>query len=137
MAKQQGRALLVQVDISGTFTNICALNARSFSINNEVIDVSSPDCTTPTGVVVFEGMYGVQTLSVEGTAIYNDTAGFNALLTASLAQTSPSMKITWPGFGTYAFSAHIEEITAEGDKSGALTSKLKLRASGTVTFTAE
>lgn len=136
MAKQVGRGLLVQVDISGTYTNVCAMNQRSFTMNNAKADVTTPDNTTPTGIVLAEFMYGVQSVEVDGTCVYDDTAGYNAILTAWRAQTTPTIKVTVPGDGAYVFAAIVEQITMDGDKEGAVTGKLKLASSGSITFTA-
>ena len=52
MAKQLGRALLVKIGDGGgpeTFSNLCGLNSKSLTLNNNAIDVTTPDCTTQKG----------------------------------------------------------------------------------------
>lgn len=136
MAKQLGRNLLVQADLSGTYTNICGLTARSFSLNNEIIDISTPDCTDPSGKLVFEGQFGLQRFQVEGTALYTDEAAHNAIIAAALAQTAMTFKVTVPGYGTFVGSSLIETVEFSGDKAGALEGKLKISMTGAITFTA-
>jgi predicted secreted protein len=136
MTTQVGRALALQVDISGTYTNICRLNERSLTLSNGVEEVTAPDCTTPTNAVIQEFMYGVQGLTIDGTLFYNDTAGFNAIVDAARQQTLPTLKLTIPGYGNYVFTAVIEEIQFTGAEKGGLSAKLKARSSGALTFTA-
>lgn len=137
MAKQLGRAMVVKIDDgAGTQINLCGLNAKTISINTNSIDATTPDCTTPGGILWRETLAGAKSVDVSGDGIFEDSAAeiqLNAI--AMAADNSTDMEIVVPDFGTYA-GAFRATLEMSGDTEGALTFSGSFESTGAVTFTA-
>jgi TP901-1 family phage major tail protein len=140
MAKKLGRAFLIRIGDGAsteTFNVLCALTAKSLSINTETIDVTTPDCTTPGGVMWRETLDGVRAVSVSGNGLIKDEASEKRANAVALASPNvANFQILVPGLGTYqgAFSLNLE---LGGDATGGVTYSVSLESTGVVTFTAE
>lgn len=140
MAKQKGRSLLVQIgDGGGTevFTTLCGLTTKSLTINNEEIDVTTADCTTPGGVMWTEVLDGVKRVSVSGNGFFEDSTQETRANTVAMA-TPPTanFKIVVPAFGTFAGSFFLSSLEWGGEVAGGVTYAISLASTGAVTFTA-
>lgn len=140
MAKQLGRALLVKIgDGAGTeaFANLCGLNSKTMTINNSLIDVTTPDCTTPAGALWTESLNGVKNVSVSGDGFFEDSVTELRMNTVAMgADPKCNFQIVVPAFGTYAGSFYIESLEFGGETEGGVTYSLTLASNGAVTFTA-
>ena len=140
MAKQLGRTLLVKIgdgESSEAFSNLCGLNSKSLTINNSAIDVTTPDCTTPGGVLWTETLAGVKNVSVSGDGFFEDSAAeLRANTVAMAADNSVNMQIVVPDFGTYAGAFRIDSLEFGGASEGGVTYSLSLSSNGAVAFTA-
>lgn len=140
MAKQLGRALLVKIgdgEASETFSNLCGLNSKSLTINNSSIDVTTPDCTTPGGVLWTETLNGLKNVSLSGDGFFEDStaeARMNTIVMA--ADNQCNFQIVVPDFGTYAGSFRIASVEFGGETEGGVTYSISLESTGAVTFTA-
>lgn len=140
MAKQLGRALLVKIgDGGGTevFTTLCGLTTKNIAINNEEIDVTAPDCTTPEGVMWAEVLGGVKRISVSGSGLFKDrTEETRANTVAMSADPRANLQIIIPAFGTFQGEFFLQSLTYTGEQAGGVTYDVALASSGTITFTA-
>lgn len=140
MAKQLGRTLLVKIgdgETSETFANLCGLNSKSLTINNNAIDVTTPDCDTPGGVLWTETLSGVKNVSVSGDGFFEDSTAELRMNTVAMASdNAANFEITVPDFGTYAGSFRIDSVEFGGESEGGVTYSLSLSSTGEVTFTA-
>jgi len=139
MAKQKGRELLIKIDASDglSYLPLCGLNSKSLTINNSVIDVTTPDCTTPGGPLWTETLDGTKNISVSGDGIFIDEAA--ELQLNAIAMASPSedeFQIIIPSFGTYEGAFNVDSLEYGGDSEGGVTFSLSLSSSGEITFTA-
>ena len=140
MAKQQGRELLVKIRTStgpDVFSTLCGLTTKTITINNNEIDVTTADCTTPGGVLWTGVLGGAKRFSVSGNGFFEDSAAEAALNTLAMA-TSPIgvFQVIMPAFGTFQGSFFLSSTEYGGDQEGGVTYSLSLASSGTVTFTA-
>jgi TP901-1 family phage major tail protein len=139
MAKQLGRALLVKIgdgEASEVFSNLCGLNSKSLTINNNSIDVTTPNCTTPEGVLWTETLAGVKNLSLSGDGFFEDSAAeLRANTVAMAADNKVNMQVVVPDFGTYAGAFRIDSLEFGGETEGGVTYSLSLSSTGAVTFT--
>ena len=139
MAKQLGRALLVKIgDGAATeaFANLCGLNSKAITINNSLIDVTTPDCTTPSGALWTESLNGVKNVSISGDGYFEDSVPELRMNTvAMLADPKGNFTVTIPAFRTYAGSFYIESLEFGGETEGGVTYSLTLTSNGAVTFT--
>lgn len=138
MAKQLGRALLVKIyDGTTDHDNLCGLNSKSLTINNTSIDVTTPDCTTPGGVLWTETLNGVKNVSVSGDGFFEDSAAEARMNTVAMAaDNSTTFEIVVPDFGTYSGTFRIDSVDFGGETEGGVTYSISLSSSGAVTFTA-
>jgi len=140
MAKQLGRAMLLQIELvagGGSFTNLCGLNSKSLTINRNPIDVTTPNCSAPEGLLFTESMAGSFSMSVSGDGFFEDStaeARMNAI--AMAADNIGNFKVIVPSFGTYAGAFRIPSLEFGGETEGGVTYSITLDSSGTVTFTA-
>lgn len=141
MAASKGRLLLLKIGDGGspteTFTNGCGFRARSFTINNNVVDTSKPDCSSPGGVVKYTGIYGIQTITLSGSGESSDDTQNLRLLNAARGQTDLNMQIVVPGWGTFQGSVLIGSLEHSGDTEGTMEFSCDITMTGDVTFTAE
>lgn len=140
MAKQLGRAMLVKIgdgEASEAFTNLCGLNSKTMSINNNSIDVTTPDCTTPEGALWTETMNGVKNVAVSGDGFFEDsTSELRANTVAMAADNAVNLQIVVPDFGTYAGAFRITTLEFGGETEGGVTYSTSFESNGAVTFTA-
>jgi len=141
MAKQLGRALLVKIGDGATpteaFANLCGLNSKTLTINNSVIDVTTPDCAAPEGALWRENLMGVKNISISGDGYFEDsTTELRMNTVAMLADPKGNFKVTVPAFGTYSGSFYIESLEFGGETEGGVTYSLSLTSTGAVTFAA-
>ena len=139
MAQQIGRELLIKGGdgaASEQFTTICGFLARAFSINNNLVDTTVPDCALPGGIVREATTYGVQAVAFNGSGFFDSDAAGVAVANAALNQTTRNYEVIVPGWGTFKGSFKIENFQLSGDKEGSMEFEATFRLSGTATFTA-
>lgn len=140
MAKQLGRALLVKIgdgEVTEAFANLCGLNSKSLTINNNSIDVTTPDCTTPGGPLWTETLSGVKNVSISGDGFFEDsTAELRANTVALASDNTVNMEVVVPDFGTYAGNFRMDSLEFGGESEGGVTYSISLSSNGAVTFTA-
>lgn len=139
MAKQLGRAMLVKIgDGAGseTFATLCGLTSKTLTINNERIDVTAPDCTTPEGALWLESLGGIKSVTVSGAAVFKDRAEETRANTVAMAaDPKANFQIVIPAFGTYQGSFYVDSLEYGGEQSGGVTYSISLTSDGPVTFT--
>ena len=140
MAKQLGRALLVKIgdgEATESFNNLCGLNSKSLTINNSAIDVTTPDCTSPEGLLFTETLAGLKNISVSGDGFFEDSAAEARMNTVAMQNDNQAnFEIVVPDFGTYAGAFRLTSVEFGGETEGGVTYSISLESTGAVTFTA-
>jgi TP901-1 family phage major tail protein len=140
MAKQQGRELLIKIgdgEASETFATLCGLVAKTMTINNNPVDVTTPDCEAPGGVLWTELQNGAKSVSVSGNGFFEDSAAEARMNTIALSATAvASFQIIVPNFGTFSGPFHVGTFDFSGEQEGGVAYSLSLGSAGAVTFTA-
>ena len=130
MAKQLGRAMLVQIELSGgSYSNLCGINSKSLTINRTSIDVTTPNCTTPEGQLWTETMAGLSNVALSGDGFFEDStaeARMNAVAMAS--DNVANFKVVVPDFGTYAGAFRIASLEFGGETEGGVTYSISLES---------
>lgn len=141
MAKKKGRTLLIKIGDGAdpeVFTTLCALTTKTITINNEEIDVTTPDCDAPEGPMWTEVLDGTKRVSFSGNGISKGRTEEVAALTTVLADTPfANLQVIVPNFGTFAGSFFFSSFELGGEMSGGVTMGLSTGSSGAVTFTPE
>ncbi|OWU83808.1 hypothetical protein ATO6_15355 [Oceanicola sp. 22II-s10i] len=140
MAKQNGRELLVKIgdgEVSEAFATLCGLNSKSITINNNEVDVTTPDCTTPGGALWTEVLSGAKRVSISGNGFFEDSTAETRLNTVAMsADARANFQIIVPDFGTFEGEFHLASCEYGGETEGGVTYTITLNSSGAVTFTA-
>ena len=139
MAKQLGRSFLLQVgDGAGSeaFTTVAGINSKSITINNSAIDVTTPDATSPGGVLFASSLNGLKSVSVSGDGIFLDESAQEGRLNTIAMDADPvaNFQIIIPDFGTYSGEFRITSFELGGETEGAVTFSISLESNGTITF---
>ena len=139
MAKQLGRSFLLQVGdgaSSEEFTTVAGINSKSITINNSAIDVTTPDATTPGGVLFASSLNGLKSVSVSGDGIFIDESAQEGRLNDVAMQADPvaNFQLVVPDFGTYSGEFRITSFELGGETEGAVTFSISLESNGTISF---
>ncbi len=140
MAQQTGRTLLIKRGDGGTpteiFATVCGVTTRSISINNNEVDNTVPDCSTPGNKVLAETGYGIQTLEISGEGKFEDDSGHLNVSNDARNQATGNYQIVVPGWGTFEGAAFIGSYELSGETEGNMDFSITLRLNA-VTFAAE
>lgn len=139
MAKQKGRAILIKIsdgDPSGeTYSNVCGLRSKTFTINNAGIDVTTPDCTNPSGPLWAETMSGIKSLTIAGDGFFEDHTA-DTMMNDLAMHDEPVRNFQFhvPEFGTYTGMFRLTSLEFGGESEGGVTYSISLESTGRVTF---
>lgn len=140
MAKKLGRTMLIRIGDGAeteVFAVLCGLTAKTFSINNSEIDVTTADCTDPGDVLWTEVLAGVKRVNVSGNGLFKDEASEARINTVAMsADAKANFEIIIPDFGTFAGRFMVSQLDWAGDQDGGQTYALTLGSDGAVAFTA-
>ena len=139
MAKQLGRSFLLKVGdgaASEVFTALAGINSKSITINNSSIDVTTPDASSPGGVLFAQSLNGLKSMSVSGDGIFLDETAEARLNTVAMqADPVANFQMVVPDFGTFAGEFRVASLEFGGETEGGVTFSISLESNGTVTFT--
>jgi len=139
MAKQLGRSLLLKIGDganSEVFSTLAGINSKTLTINNSAIDVTTPDASSPGGVLFASSMNGLKSVAVSGDGIFLDETSEARMNTVAMqADPAANFQIVVPDFGTYAGNFRITSLEFGGETEGGVTFSVSLESNGAVTFT--
>lgn len=137
MVKKVGRAFLLRVsDGAGGFNAFAGITSKSLSLNNERIDVTTPDPATPEGEMWRETLDGVKSMDLSGDGrLVKDAAETRAFASALAAAGVDDFEIVVPNVGTYSGTFSINSLEFSGDDAASFS--ISLASTGQVTFVAE
>lgn len=137
MAKQKGREMILAIwDGVSAYSPIAGVTAKTIGINNNLIDVTTPNVASPGGKLWSESMEGITSLSISGELVFEDDAAFGLLHTKAIAATpSEQFEVDVANFGVYVGTFFVESLELSGGMEGAITASVSLKSSGAVTFT--
>lgn len=135
MAAQQGRALLLKVDStgSGSFVSVAGLRAKTLSFNAAPIDVTSADSAGAWREVLAGGL---RTARVQGSGVFKDAAADETVRALFFAGTLRDWQIVIPDFGTVEGAFHLSALDYAGEHDREATWSLTLDSAGELTFVA-
>lgn len=136
MAEQKGRDFLLKVGNNDgppeTFTTLGGLRSRSFSINNETVDITNSDSA---GMRELLDGAGVQSMSVSGSGVFKDDAAFNTMQGYVRNNQIQTFQIVVPGLGTYEGEFLPASLDQDGEHNGEVSYSVSLESSGAIGFT--
>ncbi|MGJ8570428.1 MAG: phage tail tube protein [Hoeflea sp.] len=131
-----GRNIIIaRYTAPATYAAICVTAARSLTINNELVDITKPDCTTPGGKLASAVQYGIQKLSYSGAGAYVSSAAQKAVIADGVAQTVTEYEITVPDVGVFVGDGLLNSIDLSGDMTNEMQANFSIELSGAITYT--
>ena len=136
MAAQNGKDLLVKIDMSGDglFETAAGLRATRISFNAESVDVTSLESAG--GWRELLSGAGVKTASISGSGIFKDATTDERVRQVFFDGETPDFQVIIPDFGTVEGPFHIASIEYAGTHDGEATYELSLSSAGELTFVA-
>ena len=136
MAVQNGRDLLIKMDMTGTgtFETIAGLRATRLGFNAETIDVTST--ASAGGWRELLGGAGVRSASISGSGVFRDEATDARARQVFFDGEVPRCQVVIPDFGTVEGPFQITSIEYSGSHDGEAVYELALASAGALSFAA-
>ena len=136
MAVQNGKDLLVKVDLtgSGNFQTVAGLRATRVSFNAESVDVTSLESAG--GWRELLAGAGVKSAAISGSGIFRDEASDERARQIFFDGETPDFQVVIPDFGTVEGPFQISSLEFSGSHDGEVAFELALESAGELTFVA-
>lgn len=134
MAAQNGKDLLIKVDVSGTFETLAGLRATRISFNAEQVDVTTLESAG--GWRELLAGAGVKSASLSGSGVFKDGATDERARQIFFDGVTPAFQVIIPDFGTVEGPFQVTSIEYAGAHDGEATYELALASAGALSFTA-
>ncbi|MCF6234356.1 MAG: phage major tail protein, TP901-1 family [Rhodobacteraceae bacterium] len=136
MAAQNGKDLLVKVDMTGTgtFVTIAGLRATRVSFNAESVDVTSLE--SQGGWRELLAGAGVKSASISGSGVFKDEGTDERARQLFFDGQTPDFQVIIPDFGIIEGAFQVTSLEYAGSHNGEATYEMSLASAGALTFTA-
>ncbi len=136
MAAQNGKDLLVKVDMTGTgtFQTIAGLRATRVSFNAESVDVTSLE--SQGGWRELLAGAGVKSASISGSGVFKDDSTDERARQLFFDGLTPDFQVIIPDFGIIEGAFQVTSLEYAGSHNGEATYEMSLASAGALTFTA-
>ncbi|WP_170338097.1 phage major tail protein, TP901-1 family [Ruegeria arenilitoris] len=136
MGAQNGKDLLVKVDMNGTglFQTIAGLRATRISFNAESVDVTSLE--SQGGWRELLSGAGVKSASISGSGVFKDAGTDERARQLFFDGETPAFQVIIPDFGIVEGPFQVTGIEYAGSHNGEATYEMSLASAGALTFVA-
>ena len=136
MAAQNGKDLLVKVDMNGTglFQTIAGLRATRISFNAESVDVTSLE--SQGGWRELLSGAGVKSASISGSGVFKDEGTDERARQLFFDGETPGFQVIIPDFGIVEGPFQVSSIEYAGSHNGEATYEMSMASAGALSFTA-
>jgi len=136
MVAQNGKDLLIKVDLDGTstFQTMAGLRASRLSFNAETVDVTSLESVGGWRELLAGG--GVKSAAISGSGVFRDAATDERARQIFFDGEVPEFQVIIPDFGTVEGAFQITSIEYAGSHDGEASYELSLASAGLLSFTA-
>jgi TP901-1 family phage major tail protein len=136
MAVQNGKDLLIKVDMDGTgsFTTLAGLRASRISFNAQTVDVTSIESVGGWRELLSGG--GVKSASISGSGVFRDEDTDERARQLFFDGGTPLFQVIIPDFGIIEGAFQIGSIEYAGQYEGEATYEISLASAGELTFAA-
>ncbi|SHE56483.1 MULTISPECIES: phage major tail protein, TP901-1 family [Ruegeria] len=136
MGAQNGKDLLVKVDMNGTglFQTIAGLRATRISFNAESVDVTTLE--SQGGWRELLSGAGVKSASISGSGVFKDAGTDERARQLFFDGETPAFQVIIPDFGIVEGPFQVTGIEYAGSHNGEATYEMSLASAGALTFTA-
>lgn len=118
MSQQNARELVIKRsngDSPETFTFVCGLRTRSWTMSNAQIDTTVPDCENPSAPIVATAKPGRQTLSFSGDGLFDNADVGKEVANDARLQSVNYYQVIVPGYGTWEGPFMVADFEFSGD----------------------
>ena len=136
MAVQNGKDMLIKVDVTGTgsFVTVAGLRATRLSFNAETVDVTTLESAG--GWRELLAGAGVRSASISGSGVFRDANTDARARQIFFEGEMPQFQVVIPSFGVVQGAFQIASIDYSGTYNGEATYDMSLASAGALTFTA-
>ena len=136
MAAQNGKDLLVKIDMTGagSFVTAAGLRATRISFNTESVDVTSLE--SQGGWRELLAGAGVKSATISGSGVFKDATTDERARQIFFDGQTPAFQVIIPEFGTVQGAFQITSLEYAGTHNGEATYEMSLASAGILTFVA-
>jgi len=136
MVAQNGKDLLVKVDMTGTgtFQTIAGLRATRVSFNAESVDVTSLE--SQGGWRELLSGAGVKSAAISGSGVFKDEGTDERARQLFFDGETPDFQVIIPDFGIIEGAFQVTSIEYSGTHNGEATYEMSMASAGALNFTA-
>jgi TP901-1 family phage major tail protein len=136
MAAQNGRDLLIKMDVTGIgqFETVAGLRATRIALNAESVDVTSVESAG--GWRELLPGAGLKSASISGSGVFKDAVTDARARQVFWSGSAPEMRVILPDFGTIEGAFQITGIDYAGAHDGEATYEITLASAGALIFSA-
>ncbi len=137
MGAQNGKDLLIKVDVNGTgmFETMAGLRATRVSFNAETVDVTN--LSSAGGWRELLSGAGVKTAALSGSGVFRDEATDERARQIFFDGEIPNFQVIIPDFGIVQGPFQISAIEYAGAHNGEATYEISMASAGELVFTAD
>ncbi|WP_439142601.1 phage major tail protein, TP901-1 family [Planktotalea sp.] len=137
MGAQNGKDLLIKVDVNGTgmFETMAGLRATRVSFNAETVDVTN--LSSAGGWRELLSGAGVKTAALSGSGVFRDEATDERARQIFFDGEIPNFQVIIPDFGIVQGPFQISAIEYAGAHNGEATYEMSMASAGELVFTAD
>ncbi|WHZ36942.1 MULTISPECIES: phage major tail protein, TP901-1 family [unclassified Sagittula] len=137
MAAQNGKDLLIKVDMTGTgtFQTMAGLRATRVTFNAESVDVTTLE--SQGGWRELLAGAGVKSANISGSGVFKDDTTDERARQIFFDGETPVFQIIIPDFGTVEGAFQVTAIEYAGSHNGEATYEMSLASAGQLAFTAQ
>ena len=135
MAGQAGRDVLIQISDSAepaTFETVAGLRAQTIALAAKTVDGTASD--SPGAWRELLPTAGLREATVSGSGVFKDTASDELIREAFFSQTTPTLALVIPDFGTLTGPFQISALEYGGRYDAEATFSMTLSSSGAISF---
>lgn len=129
---EKGRAFVLQITVGGVMTTIAGQQTTSFTINNEMVDVTNKGSA---GKRVLLENAGVGSVEFSATGTFEDDAGVKVVRNAASNNTHVQAQIIFETGDIISGTFGVANLQFSGEYNGADNYNLTLNSSGAWTYT--
>lgn len=136
MAVQNGKDLLIKVDMigDGSFVTLAGLRATRINFNAETVDVTSIESAG--GWRELLAGAGVKTASISGSGVFRDESTDERARQIFFDAEMPDFQVVIPDFGVVEGAFQITSLEYSGSHNGEATFDMAFASAGALSFTA-
>ncbi len=136
MAAQNGKDLLIKVDMTGTstFETFAGLRATRVSFNAEQVDVTTLE--SQNGWRELLAGAGVKSANISGSGVFKDATTDERARQIFFDGETPNFQVIIPDFGTVTGKFQVTSIEYAGSHNGEATYEVALASAGELAFVA-